>query len=148
MIWSFKEEATMKFTRSKIVVLCVFVVGVGAAGIGALKAQQAAPAVKRTVLLKQDMTIPGREAVMTLVELPPGATEGRHTHPAEVYVFVQEGAISLEREGKPTESLKAGDFFYIAPGQIHNGTNKGTATARLSAVFFAEKGKPLTTQVP
>lgn len=137
----------MKFTRSKTAVLWVIAVGVGVAGIGALKAQQA-PAVKRTVLLKQDMTIPGREVVMALVELPPGATEGRHTHPAEVYVFVQEGTISLEREGKPTESLKAGDFFYIAPGQIHQGTNKGSATARLSAVFVAEKGKPLTTQVP
>lgn len=138
----------MKSVRSKTVLLWVIAVAVGAAGIGVLTAQQAAPAVKRTVLLKQDMTIPGREAVMVLVELPPGASEGRHTHPAEVYVFVQEGTISLEREGKPTESLKAGDFFFIAPGQIHNGTNKGTATARLSVVFFAEKGKPLTTQVP
>lgn len=138
----------MKVARSRTALLWVIAVGVGAAGIGALKAQQAAPTVKRTVLLKQDMTIPGREAVMASVELPPGATEGRHTHPAEVYVFVQEGTISLEREGKPTESLKAGDFFYIAPGQIHNGTNKGTVTARLSAVFVTEKGKPLTTQVP
>ncbi|HXM75526.1 MAG TPA: cupin domain-containing protein [Thermoanaerobaculia bacterium] len=138
----------MKSIRSKTALLWVIAVGVGVAGIGALKAQQAAPAVKRTVLLRQDMTIPGREAVMTLVELPPGASEGRHTHPAEVYVFVQEGAISLEREGKPTESFKAGDVFSIAPGQIHNGTNKGTVPARLNPVFFAEKGKPLTTQVP
>jgi quercetin dioxygenase-like cupin family protein len=143
-----QKEAAKKFIRSRTALLWVIAVGVCAGGIGALTAQQAAPAVKRTVLLKQDMTIPGREAVMTLVELPPGATEGRHTHPAEVFVFVQEGTISLEREGKPTESLKAGDFFFIAPGQIHNGTNKGTATARLSAVFFAEKGKPLTTQIP
>ena len=140
----------MKSIRSKTALLWAIAVGVGVGvvGIGALKAQQAAPAVKRTVLLKQDMTIPGREAVMTLVELPPGASEGRHTHPAEVYVFVQEGTISLEREGKPTESFKAGDVFSIAPGQIHNGTNKGTAPVRLNPVFFAEKGKPLTTQVP
>src|ERR1700687_4113546 len=138
----------MKSIRSKTALLWVIAVGVGVVGIGALKAQQAAPAVKRTVLLRQDMTIPGREAVMTLVELPPGASEGRHTHPAEVYVFVQEGTISLEREGKPTESFKAGDVFSIAPGQIHTGTNKGPVPARLNPVFFAEKGKPLTTQVP
>jgi quercetin dioxygenase-like cupin family protein len=110
-------------------------------------AAQPAPGVKRNVLLKQDMTIPGREAVMAAVELPPGAAEGRHTHPAEVFAFVTEGTISLEVEGKPTATLKAGDIFHIEPGQVHQAINNGTATARLSAVFIAEKGKPLTTQV-
>ncbi len=84
---------------------------------------------------------------MALVELPPGGREGRHTHPAEVYGFVQEGTVILEVEGQPTKTLKAGDVFSIAPGQVHEGINQGSTTAKLSAVFFAEKGKPLTTQV-
>ena len=136
----------MKRVSSRMAAVVAIAVVVGATEIQGLKAQQA-PSVKRAVLLKQDMTIPGREAVMTLVELPPGATEGRHTHPAEVYVFVQEGAVTLTVEGQPTKTLKAGDVFTIAPGQIHEGSNKGSTTARLSAVFVAEKGKPLTTQV-
>ncbi len=136
----------MKHLNQKVALLCAVSVVVGAADIAMLNAQQA-PSVKRNILLRQDMTIPGREAVMASVELPPGAAEGRHTHPAEVYVFVQEGTISLEVEGKPTATLKAGDFFYIAPGQIHQATNNGSATAKLAAVFVAEKGKPLTTQV-
>jgi quercetin dioxygenase-like cupin family protein len=118
-----------------------------AAGIPGLNAQQA-PAVKRNVVLKQDMEIPGREAVMAFVELPPGGAEGRHTHPAEVFVFVLEGSISLEREGQPTVTLKAGDVFAIAAGKTHQATNNGSATAKLAAVFVAEKGKPLTTQAP
>jgi quercetin dioxygenase-like cupin family protein len=126
--------------------MCAAAVVVGAAGIHGLKAQQA-PAVKRNIVLKQDMTIPGREAVMALVELPPGSAEVRHTHPAEVYGFVQEGMVTLEVEGQPTKSLKPGDVFYIAPGKIHQGFNNGSATARLSVVFIAEKGKPLTTPV-
>ncbi len=116
-----------------------------AAGISGLNAQQA-PAVKRNVVLKQDMEIPGREAIMAFVELPPGSAEGRHTHPAEVFGFVLEGTVSLEREGQPTVTLKAGDVFTIPAGKIHQGANPGSTTAKLAAVFVAEKGKPLTTQ--
>lgn len=98
--------------------------------------------------MKQDTTVPGREAVMALVELPPGASEGRHTHPAEVYAYVLEGTPTLDVEGQPTRNLKAGDVFTIAPGQIHEGSNRSNATVKLCAVFFAEKGKPLTTPAP
>jgi quercetin dioxygenase-like cupin family protein len=141
-----REEMVMKRVTSRMAVMVAIGVAAGAAGIHGLKAQPA-PSVKRTVLLKQDMSIPGREAVMALVEIPPGGREGRHTHPAEVYGFVQEGTITLEVQGQPTKTLKAGDVFSIPPETIHEGTNNGTVTARLSAVFVAEKGKPLTTQV-
>lgn len=134
----------MKSMRSVLAAVFAVVVFLGAAGIRAPHAQPA-PSVKRNVLLKQDMSIPGREAVMASVELPPGAAEGRHSHPAEVYGFVLEGPIVLEIEGKPTVTLKAGDVFHIAPGSIHQAINKGNTTARLAAVFVAEKGKPLTT---
>lgn len=122
------------------------VVAIGIAGALALNAQQP-PQVKRNILLKQDMSIPDREAVMALVELPPGSAEGKHTHPAEVYAFVQEGTISLENEGNPTVTLKAGDVFHLLPGKVHQAINNGSVTAKLAAVFVAEKGKPLTTPV-
>ncbi|MBZ5538614.1 MAG: cupin domain-containing protein [Acidobacteriia bacterium] len=136
----------MNCLNSKVARTLVVLAVIAVAGGLALNAQQA-PVVKRTILMKQDMSIPDREAVMALVELPPGAAEGRHTHPAEVYAFVQEGTISLENEGSPTVTLKAGDVFHIAPGKVHQATNAGSGTARLSAVFVAEKGKPLTTPV-
>ena len=120
------------------------VVAIGIAGGLALNAQQP-PQVKRNIVLKQDMSIPDHEAVMALVELPPGAADGSHTHPAEVYAFVQEGTISLENEGNPTVTLKAGDVFHVSPGKVHQAINNGSVTAKLAAVFVAEKGKPLTT---
>jgi quercetin dioxygenase-like cupin family protein len=119
---------------------------VAAAAIAVLTAQPA-PSVKRTVLMKQDSTVPGREVVMADVEIPPGGSEGKHTHPAEVYGFVREGEVTLFAEGQPDRILKAGDVFRIAPGQIHMGTNRSKNSARILAVFFAEKGKPLTTPV-
>lgn len=80
------------------------------------------------------------------VELPAGSAEGRHTHPAELYVYVQEGTVSVEHEGKPTVSLKAGDVFSVAPGKIHQAINSSQSTAKLTAFFIAEKGKPLSAE--
>ena len=142
-----KEEDTMLVSWRMAAVAAIAAVA-GAAGISAMKAQ-AAPAVKRTVVLKQDTTIPGREVIMAVVEIPAGGAEGRHTHPAaEVYAFVQEGTMELEVEGQPTKTVKAGDVFSIPLGAIHQGINKGTATVKLSVVFVAEKGKPLTAPAP
>ncbi len=133
----------MNAMKSKSV---AFAVAVGIAGVLALDAQPPAQ-VKRNIVLKQDTSIPGREAVMALVEPPPGSAEGKHTHPAEVYAFVQEGTVLLELEGNPTATLKAGDVFHIPQGKVHQAINNGSVTAKLNAVFVAEKGKPLTTPV-
>lgn len=136
----------MNFMISRLARAIAAVAVVGMAGGLIVNAQQAA-AVKRNIVLKQDISLPDREGVMATVELPPGSSEGKHTHPAEVFGFVLEGAMSLEIEGSPTAMLKAGDVFHVAPGKVHQGTNNGTATVKLAVVFIAEKGKPLTTQV-
>ena len=135
----------MSDTRSRRTGIIAVAVAVGIAG--GLALAQGPPQVKRNILLKQDMSIPDREGVMALVELPPGAAEGRHTHNAEVFAYVLEGTISLENEGFPTATLKAGDVFHVGFGKIHQAINNGGATAKLVAVFVAEKGKPLTTPV-
>lgn len=136
----------MNFARLGPVRMITVIAALSLTGALAVQAQQA-PAVKRTIVLKQDMSIPEREGVMAMVELPPGAAEGKHTHPAEVFAFVLEGSITLENEGNPTVTLKAGDVFHILPGKVHQATNNGTVTAKLDVVFVAEKGKPLTTPV-
>jgi quercetin dioxygenase-like cupin family protein len=118
----------------------------GAVSLATLEAQPASPSPKQDVVLKQDMTIPGREALMVEVVLPPGVAEGRHTHPAEVFGFVVSGRIDSEVEGKTT-TLKAGDHFYFAPEPVHQNMNKSSEPATTYVVFVAEKGKPLTTKV-
>ena len=109
---------------------------------------QSSPQVKRTIVLKQDMTLPDREAVMATIELPPGSAEGRHTHPAELYVYLIEGEIVLENEGQPDRVMKAGDAASVAPGRVHQALNRGSVTAKGIAVFVAEKGRPLASPAP
>ncbi len=133
----------MKGLAGVVVLSCLVSLLLIAAGIAAQNAP-AAPAVKRNIVFKQDMSLPGREAVMAWVELPAGSREGKHTHPAETYVFVQEGNVLLHLAGNPDATLKAGDTFHVSPGQVHEVVNQSNAPAKLSAVFIAEKGKPLT----
>ena len=106
------------------------------------------PTIQRKVLLTQDLPIPGYQAVMAAVEIPAGGREGRHTHPGAVVVYIQEGTITFDHEGKPTMTYKAGDSFYIEPGKIHEGINNGTLPVKAVATFVVEKGKPLASPAP
>ena len=115
-------------------------------GAPVLRANEA-PKVQRQILLKDDLGIAGHEGVMVRVEIPPGAAEGYHTHPADVFAFLLEGEVMQEVAGKPTVTLKAGDVFHVPAGAVHQATNQGSVPARVAVVFVAEKGKPLTTPV-
>jgi quercetin dioxygenase-like cupin family protein len=122
-----------------------------ACSILALQAQETAGAsgggAKRTVLEKQDLSVPGREGVLVQTELAPGAREPRHTHPGDILGYVQEGTLTLTVEGKPAVTLQPGGVFFVPAGKIHSGENSGTTPVKLLVSFFVEKGKPLTTPV-
>jgi quercetin dioxygenase-like cupin family protein len=104
------------------------------------------PEVIRKVLMQHDLPMPGWQTYLVAVEIPVGAREGRHTHPGPALVYVEEGAITLDYEGQPTKTYKAGDTFYVEGGKIHEGINNGNVPAKAIASFITPKDKPLTTQ--
>jgi quercetin dioxygenase-like cupin family protein len=108
---------------------------------------QQAPTVKRTVLLQHDTSAPGYEALLVSVEIPVGGREGRHTHPGTAMIHVLEGAITLDYEGKPTTTYKAGKSFFVDAGKVHEGINKENVPAKAIATFVIPKGQPVTAQV-
>ena len=129
------------FARATIVVAaCAMALGPAAGA--------SAPNAVRKMLIQHDLEIPGYTAGIASVEVPPGGREGRHTHPGPLYVYVQEGSITVETDGQPTRTYKAGDTFFIEGGRIHEGINNGTVTYKSLTSFVIPKGKPLTTQVP
>jgi quercetin dioxygenase-like cupin family protein len=138
------EEDAMRARGSVIAYATIAAVTV-VIGMSVVHAQPA-PAVKRTVLQKQGLRAHGQEGVMALVEIPAGAREGRHTHPAEAFVYVMDGTLTFDVEGKPEKTYQAGDSFFIEPGKVHEGINNGNSTVRAVAVFVTDKDKPLTTQ--
>jgi quercetin dioxygenase-like cupin family protein len=126
--------------------LAVIIVGLAAMPIPATGAS--APNAIRKLLIEHDLPIPGYVAGIASVEVPPGGREGRHTHPGPLYVYVQDGAITVETEGQPTRSYKAGDTFFIEGGKVHEGINYGSVTYKSLTSFVIPKGQPLTTQLP
>src|SRR5258705_11898492 len=117
-----------------------------AANVLALPAAQAQPSgIKRTDLQRHDLSVPGREAVQVRVDLAPGVAFGKHTHPGEEIIYVLEGALEYDIEGKPPVTLKAGDVLFIPAGTIHAAKNVGSNTASELATYVVEKSKPLLT---
>ena len=129
-------------------VMVLVVAGVSIVGAwSAAHAQQTAPAVVRTVLLEQDLGIPGYKETLVEVRIPVGGREGKHTHSGTAMVHVEEGELTLEHEGKATKTYRVGESFAIEAGKVHEGINRGNTPIKAIATFVGEKGKPLTTQV-
>ena len=106
-------------------------------------AQAQLAGVKRTDLQRHDLSIPGREVVQARVDLGPGVVAPMHNHPGEEIVYVLEGSIEYELEGKPPVTLKAGDVLFIPARTNHAAKNVGTVNASELATYVVEKGKPL-----
>jgi quercetin dioxygenase-like cupin family protein len=113
------------------------------AGVSIAQAQQAG--VKRTDLQRHDLSAPGREAIQVRVDLEPGVAFPRHMHPGEEIIYVLQGSLQYDLDGKPPVTLKAGDVLFVPAGTIHAAKNVGTTTASELATYIVEKGKPLLT---
>jgi quercetin dioxygenase-like cupin family protein len=113
-------------------------------GILALHASQAQQAgIKRTDLQQHDLSLPGREVIQTRVDIDPGVAFPRHKHPGEEIIYVIEGLIEYDLEGKPPVTLKAGDVLFVPAGTIHAAKNVGSVNAAELGTYVVEKGKPL-----
>lgn len=105
--------------------------------------------VKRPVLLKTDLAgVDGKEGIVVLAEIAPGATTGKHYHPAHEFAYVLEGSLTLEVQGKPPVTLKPGGINHQPPRQVHEGKNASkTDPVKILAFYLSEKGQPLTSPV-
>jgi quercetin dioxygenase-like cupin family protein len=100
---------------------------------------------KRTPLQQADLSVPRRQVVQVRVDFDPGYTSPWHTHPGEEVIYVIEGTIEYQVQGRPTKTYKAGEVLIIPYGTPHLGKNVGTTNAAELATYIVEKGKPLIT---
>jgi quercetin dioxygenase-like cupin family protein len=99
--------------------------------------------LKRTELQHAPASIPGREIVQVLTEIPAGVESGWHQHPGEEVGYILAGTVRMEIEGKPTLTLHAGDPFLIPPRTPHNATDLGPDTGRMLSTYIVEAGEPI-----
>ena len=119
--------------------------------VGSTWAPHAAPepgqGLRRSDLQKHDLSIHGREVIQVRVDLAPGAAFGRHRHPGEELVYVIEGSLQYEVEGRAPVTLRAGEVLFIPAGTIHAARNVGTGNGAELATYVVAKGEPLVVLV-
>ena len=109
---------------------------------------------KTTPVLKGSMSADGDaivypktgkpEVVSVIGVLDPGGRTALHQHPVPVYVYVMEGTLQVQTEGKGARSYKAGEAYLESVGHWHQAFNKTGKPVKLLVVFMGEEGKPTT----
>jgi len=111
------------------------------------KAPQAkAPQAKVTSLMTKDLPeAPGKEALMIMVEYPPGSSDPAHRHNAHALVYVLEGSIVMQLKGGQPVTVKPGETFYEGPDDVHVvGRNASkTKPAKFIVVLIKAKDAPV-----
>ena len=92
-------------------------------------------------------SIPGREIVVVLTEIPVGVESGWHIHPGEEVGYILAGTVQMTIRDQPTLHLNAGDPFLIPPRTPHNALDVGPGTGRMLSTYIVEIGEPLSTLV-
>ena len=119
--------------------------------LGASLAAENAPPAKVTPLMTRDLPgIDGKEMLVLMVEYPPGGVSQPHRHDASVFVYVLEGAVTMQVAGSAPVTLKAGETFYEAPGDIHvtSANASSTAPAKFLVHMVKNKGAPPSVPAP
>src|SRR6202048_1152376 len=98
-----------------------------------------------TVLQRTEVKgAPGWEASLVQRILPPGAERGKHTQSGNEIVYIEEGSVTFEAQGKPAVTLKPGEAFTTAAGDVPNWKSaSSTAPEKALAFYVAKKGARL-----
>ena len=112
---------------------------------GTATAQQA----KVTPLMSKDLTEnPGKEALMIMVEYPPGSSDPSHRHNAHALVYVLEGSIVMQLKGGKQVTLTPGQTYYEGPDDVHLVDRNASSTKPAKFLVFLIKNKGAPALVP
>src|SRR4051812_2533109 len=106
-------------------------------------ADDLAATLKRTEVQRSLFSVPGREIVQVLTEIPVGVESGWHTHPGEEVGYIAAGTVEMLVEGQPPRTLHAGEGFLIPPGVPLNARDLGPGTGQMLSTYLVEVGQPL-----
>jgi len=108
-------------------------------------ADDLATTLRRTEVQRATSSIPGREIVQVLTEIPEGVESGWHVHPGEEVGYILEGTVEMSVEGSDPRTVRAGEGFLIPPRTTHNARDLGPGTGRMLSTYLVEIGQPLAT---
>ena len=77
------------------------------------------------------------------MDISPEAPTFKHKHPGEEIIYVLEGSLEYQVEGRSPTTVNAGEVLFVPAETIHAVKNVGIANAAELATYVVEKGKPL-----
>jgi len=135
--------------RTALLLGLTLVIGISSGIIATqvLHAQQ--EPIKRTALLTADLAgIAGKRATVYRAEFAPRVSGGKHRHPVDTFVYVLDGTVTWEEEGKGPRTLNAGEVVQEVPTGIYDLTNTSmTSPATILVVSLGEKDQPFAVPV-
>ncbi len=123
-----------------------------AVALGSLAIQSAVGAEKEykpkgkvTALIQEALPgVAGKTVIIKHIALPPGHVGGKHFHPGSVYVYVLDGAFTIETEGEGTRTISAGRLYKEPLGRTMRARNLSTNEWTKVLVFqVGDEGKPM-----
>ncbi len=120
---------------------------VGAVGVQGLRAEEKEykPTGKTTKLIKTALAgMEGKEVNMLRRQFAPGWISAKHYHSGHVFLYVLEGSIIIELEGKPPMTVGPGGVVHELPNRVMVAKN-ASATDDLKVILFqvGPEGKPM-----
>jgi quercetin dioxygenase-like cupin family protein len=93
-------------------------------------------------VLGERISYPAGTAKVTaaIVVIPPGGSTGLHIHRVPLFAYMLEGELTVDYGSKGARTYRPGEGFLEAMDWPHNGANRGTAPARLLAVYIGAEG--------
>ena len=108
---------------------------------------------KFSEVLRQDLESQGQhvqETIAIAADFGPGTASSWHMHPgAQELLFVSDGRLTLEVDGRETRIINAGEASIIPADTAHQVKNNSTDLSAKSLVVFSRsaKDKPLLVRV-
>jgi len=137
----------MKLIRRDFLYLSGIAAAVSAiARIALAQAPQAGP--RLTQILRTDLEGQGQsvqETVASVVEFGPGSASPWHMHPgAQELLYVMEGSLTVEVEGRARQVIKMGEIGIIPAEFVHLARNESSASAKALVIHSrSAKDRPL-----
>ena len=131
--------------RHLLIATCATMGLVAATALGAAAQDAQTTQVLKTELQGED----GREANIVRFDVEPGWETERHIHPGHVFVYVLEGSVEVDVEGKEPQTFSAGEAFYERPDLPMTARTAGADEGAKLIVFqVGPTGEPLMVAQP
>jgi quercetin dioxygenase-like cupin family protein len=103
------------------------------------------PKSERTILVEKPLPgLDGKIVSINHFTMPPGHVGSKHYHSGPTYIYVIEGTMQTEEEGRPPLTLEAGQIYEETIGTPHHSSNPSADEANeVLIIQVQDEGEPL-----